>query len=261
MSKIPTSQQKLVQFICRFLIEHAQELGIERIEMGARPNGILGDISTLAIRFGDRSQSVLETGRATSISLENAQTVYPPDGGSTMRAFYHVTPTENVSALLSQGADASYIGCNAPSSHGTGFHVSRTYQGASVWGHELFPEPLGPATTILRVTLPGTARIAESRDLVVRAALEQWGKAKGYLKAEGRGLAPTEQLLRVLHKENWPEDSDYYLATLNDGVPAALQGLYLAEQGFDGYWVDNDVVLTNFSLLTHEAFSEVVAVS
>ena len=170
-----------------------------------------------------------------------------------MPQFYHITLTEDVASLLKNGADSSRIGGNSLKS-GPGFHLTPKYAWAEEWGRELFyyPSPPGPQTTILQVTLPETARFAEDRENPESGVLDQWGKAQGYLERDG---SPSGKLLLVAHEENWPEDSDYFLAAMNEGVYCALLGIYLTAQGFDGYWVNNDLVVTNFSLLVPEAFA------
>jgi len=166
-----------------------------------------------------------------------------------MPKFYHVTLSEHVVSLLSKGADSSRIGENSLKA-GPGFHLTPGYAWAEAWGRTLFPSPLYQ-TTILQVTLPETARFATGREKPERSVLERWGKAQGYLEKDG---SPSSKLLQIAHEENWPEDSDYFLEAIDIGVPCALMGVYLAAQGFDGYWVDNDLVVTNFSLLVPDAF-------
>lgn len=172
-----------------------------------------------------------------------------------MSTFYHLTLAENVASLLKNGADPSRIGENSLDS-GPGFHLTRSYAGAEEWGRDLFPSSLWDSryqTTILHVTMEEAARFATDREKPERGVLERWGKAQGYLEKDG---SPSSKLLLVAHEENWPEDSDYFLAAIDVGVPCALMGLYLTAQGFDGYWVDNgnSLVITNFSLLVPGAF-------
>jgi hypothetical protein len=170
-----------------------------------------------------------------------------------MPTFFHITEAENGASLLSSGADPSRIGVNSLKS-GPGFHLTRKYEWAEEWGRELFyhPSPPGPQTTILQVTLEDAARFATDRDKPEPGMLDRWGKAQGYLEKDG---SPSGKLLQVAHEENWPGDSDYFLEAMEGGVYYALMGLYLAAQGFDGYWVDNDLVVTNFSLLVPSAFA------
>ncbi|HEU5382786.1 MAG TPA: hypothetical protein VFV38_45850 [Ktedonobacteraceae bacterium] len=170
-----------------------------------------------------------------------------------MQPFYHVTLTENVASLLANGADPAQVGVNSLKA-GPGFHLTPRYEWAEEWGRELFyyPSPPGPQTTILQVTLPDTARFAEDRYVPEEGILQRWGKKQGYLERDG---SPSSKLLQVAHEENWPEDSDYFLAAMNEGVDCALLGVYLTTQGYDGYWVVNDLVITNFSLLGPGAFA------
>lgn len=170
-----------------------------------------------------------------------------------MPAFYHITEVENVASLLSNGADPSRIGVNSLKA-GPGFHLTPEHTWAEEWGRHLFyyPSPPGPQTTILHVTLPETARFASDREKPERRVLERWGKAQGYLEKDG---SPSSKLLQVVHEENWPEDSDYFIDAMDVGVPCALMGVYLTAQGFDGYWLGNDLVVTNFSLLGPGAFA------
>ncbi len=167
-----------------------------------------------------------------------------------MSTFYHLTLAENVASLLSNGADPSRIGENSLKA-GPGFHLTPKYAWAEEWGRTQFPSPFNQ-TTILQVTLPDTARFATGREKPEERILKRWGKAQGYLEKDG---SPSSKLLQAAHEENWPEDSDYFLDAVDVGVYCALMGVYLAAQGFDGYWVDNDLVVTNFSLLVPSAFA------
>src|SRR5579875_1424109 len=101
-----------------------------------------------------------------------------------MRKFYHVTLAENVPSLLAKGADPSQIGVNSLKA-GPGFHLTRKYEWAEEWGHELFSYPSPPETTILQVALEDAARFASDREKPERRVLERWGKAQGYLEKDG----------------------------------------------------------------------------
>lgn len=167
-----------------------------------------------------------------------------------MSTFFHITNNENVASLLANGADPARIGVNTLK-NGPGFHLTPKYPWAEEWGRTLFPSPFHQ-TAILQVTLPETARFATGQEKPERSVLERWGKAQGYLEKDGR---PSRKLFQAAHQENWPEDSDYFLEAIDVGVYFALLGVYLMVQGFDGYWVHTDLVITNFALLGPDTFT------
>jgi len=163
--------------------------------------------------------------------------------------YYHATSREDAPSLLAKGADASLIGLNGGQVVGAGFYLCNIYYDAVIWANKLFNCP----TTILQVALPKPPRIATGKEQQDQAReLYLWGEAQGYVTLSTGEPEPTQKLYKAHHvtEEDFGSGSIRML-----GTDYTLLGLLLREQGFDGYEVEDGIVLTNFALLSPTVFS------
>jgi hypothetical protein len=176
--------------------------------------------------------------------------ILAPSAASLRRPgiFYHATRTSDVASLCANGADASLVGKNAGSVVGVGFYVSHVYYDAEYWADKLFT----CATTILQVRLPSARIATPAEQKAFSPLLTEWGIRQGYMVSGDHGYESTEKLHAAHHVTKQQIEEGHIQAL---GMASTLMGLYLSEQGYDGYEVEDGAVITAFSLLRGDIFS------
>ena len=156
--------------------------------------------------------------------------------------FYHVSSKENIESLLRSGFDPKKIGSQGGCQGGQGFSCTWCQGDAWDWGRKIYGWGNEHHLAVIQVSLPGVRIATHQQADEAGEAAQQWGLEQGYLMQGENGVVPSPKFAirdDLLADYGW-----------------SIIGLYLLEQGYDGYFIGIDeVVIMNFNLLNASVFS------